>query len=198
MEKRLAHITGEYYTHQTIWRHAKLLIILAEEKKEAATTLFLSALLLIHCALESYLNYLGEKVFPAAWENERETFKAQPYRGTLGKMAFLRDNLGVIVEKGKRPHMTVKRLDAWRHSVVHGRTEIIDKEIEFTDPRRLTTVQSKFLRNINAKLVQVTVEDVEEVCDQLQSAAYERYHHLILGPKAFRGISSHQGGSIKS
>ncbi len=46
----------------------------------------LSAMLMAYLTYEAYLNFLGTRVTPSDWENEREFFRKAPYKGTEGKL----------------------------------------------------------------------------------------------------------------
>jgi len=100
--------------HEILWRAAADLTTPDCDKP-------LPALLLTHAAFEAYINYLGARVAPEVWANERARFTATPYRGVLGKVNWLCEMLGVEQDWGAEPWQSLKALDSWRNQVVHGK-----------------------------------------------------------------------------
>ncbi len=83
----------------------------------------LPALLLVHAAFEAYINYLGIRVAPEVWADERARFTMTPYRGVLGKLNWLCEALAVEQNWGAEPWQSLKGLDGWRNRVVHGKAD---------------------------------------------------------------------------
>jgi hypothetical protein len=197
MQKK-AILQAEFYTHRTMWDYAQTLRELTGIETQNSASLNLAALILLYFALEGYLNYLLEAAFPDTWNQERTFFSKSPYNGALGKLRYLREQLGIVSDKGDRPNHTVKRLTRLRHSIVHPRVEKQEKQVVFSDPRRLKDLESKLLCEANEKFLATAFDDVEQICDQLQAEALRQCKRGIYGPKAFVGIIGSRGGKILS
>jgi hypothetical protein len=197
MQKK-AILQAEFYTHRTMWDHAQTLRKLTGIETQNSASLNLAALILLYFALEAYLNYLLEAAFPDTWNQERTFFSKSPYNGALGKLRYLREQLGVVSDRGDRPNHTVKRLTRLRHSIVHPRVEKQEKHVVFSDPRRLKDLESKLLCEANEKFLATAFDDVEQLCDHLQAEALRQCKRGIYGPKAFVGIIGLRGGKILS
>jgi hypothetical protein len=195
MQKK-AILQAEFYTHRTIWNHAQTLRELTGIETQNPASLNLAALILLYFAFEGYMNYLLETAFPNIWNQERTFFSKSPYNGALGKLRYLREQLGIVSKKRDRPNHTVKRLTRLRHSIVHPRLEKQEKQVAFSDPRRLKDLESKLLCEANEKFLATAFEDVEQICDKLQAEALRQCKREIYGPKAFVGIIGLRGGKI--
>ncbi len=56
--------------------------------------------------VEAYLNYVGERIAPEIWADERNYFKNEPYRGALGKLRQVMDLVGMPWTPDARPLRT--------------------------------------------------------------------------------------------
>jgi hypothetical protein len=92
-----------YYTHEFLWSDLDDVFGLLRTRNETPRGLFTAALVLTYSCFEAHLNFIGETLFPEAWSQERRTFSVPPYRGTLGKLAFLANKLGVAIDRGRKP-----------------------------------------------------------------------------------------------
>ena len=63
------------------------------------------------------------------WDEEKEFFAEDPYRGTAGKLQFLSDQLAVPVDHSRRPYQSFQSLSKFRNRIVHVRQEKFDTEI---------------------------------------------------------------------
>ncbi|MGD0993490.1 MAG: hypothetical protein ABR998_13575 [Gemmatimonadales bacterium] len=192
-----ARITGEHFTHRYLWSVAQTLGSQASAAEEGQGVLRLAEMLFTYLAFEAYLNYLGARLCPQEWANEREFFGSGQFHGTVGKAEYLAHQLSVDLAPGKRPLQTVVELDRRRDKLVHGRTESLDREVTFKDPAELSSVEPEIHTLADEKFLGRALEDVEVCCDALHAAAIAKVGlRALLAQRAFVGMIAHQGGTI--
>ena len=192
-----ARITGEHFTHRYLWLAAVELRERGRSEEKGNGILIMAAMLFVYLAFEAYLNDVGLRLYPEMWGDEKSTFRTGDYRGTLGKAEYLRSALKLDFARGRRPFQTIVELDRRRDRLVHGHTEVLDREVRFSDPRQLDSVRAEVEGFSDSTFLARAFEDTEAFCDTLQAAAQAvRGHGTIWSPRAFRGMTMHQGGSI--
>jgi hypothetical protein len=192
-----ARLSGEHYTHRYVWAAAETLRERGREDLDGNAVLIIASALFVYFAVEGYANDAGVRLFPDIWEREREFFAGDQFQGTLGKLEFLATELGVAVDKGRRPWQTLKTLEAHRHRLVHARTQMIDREVRFLHPRQLEAADADFYALADEDFLDRAVNDAESLCDALQAAARAKFgNRRVPLPRAFRGMLGQQGGSI--
>jgi len=102
---------GEDLPHRLMW-------VVVEEQAELAKTRerdwsipSLVAMVFAFHAMEAYLNYVGQRLAPEIWEEEREHFRTTGFKGKLSEVM---DTAGLNWEPGKRPIQTVLGLEKLR------------------------------------------------------------------------------------
>ena len=127
---------------------------------------------------------------------EPQFFSTGQYQGPLGKVHYLADNLGVAINRGKRPFQTIKRLFLWRDSVVHGRVERISREVSFTEPAQLKPLNSELMTSFSKTWASHVFDDAKALCTELQRSAYNQRTTGVHVPEAFSGVLGIRGISI--
>ena len=152
----------------------------------------LSSTLFVYLAFEAFLNDLGARICPDAWERERETFnRGGEYRGTLGKCDYLLRQCGLAFDRGKRPYQTLVELDRRRDLLVHGRPFSMDQAIEYVEPKQPRWKQPPIEALFDGRFLERAAEDVERLCDAMHAAARPLAEQLgvaLDGDHAFYGI----------
>lgn len=194
--KRKASVSGEFYTYQQLWLYAKDLDMLRGENEGAYDALICSMLLSVAFAVEAHANYLLENTCPNEYHEEREFFSQDPYRGTLGKLCFLGEQLGVTVDRRIRPYQTIKELFAWRDRIVHGRVERIKEKVSYITPDQVEAPEPRLLRAERTAWGKRVFEDTEELCNRLQKAALRKRVKGVYAPKTFTGFLGLRGISL--
>jgi hypothetical protein len=103
MKKRrfIEETEGEEYLHKDTWRVVKRQFDRPEDSRKGALYDDLVAMVFSFHTLEGYLNFVGDKISPQLWKNEREEFKKT---GILGKLAAILDRCELEpFEKSGRP-----------------------------------------------------------------------------------------------
>jgi hypothetical protein len=192
-----ARVTGEHYTHRSLWSAAEILRQRGRPDQDAFGIFVMASMLFVYLSFEAYLNDLGIRVSPKMWKDEKAAFGRGQYRGTLGKAEYLAGELRLPLSRGSRPFQTVVELDHRRDMVVHGHTEILDREVQYLDPRQLSAILPEIRALSDIDFLDRAFEDTESVCDKMQARAQARLgSHVVLSPRAFRGMLMHQGGAI--
>jgi hypothetical protein len=192
-----ARITGEHYTHRHLWHAAESFRQRGKTDENMGGLLDMAALLFVYFAFEAFLNDLGQRVCEGDWADEKKFFAVGPYQGTLGKLARIAETVNVKHDKSRRPYQTVAELEARRHRLVHGHTETLDLEVRFKHPDSLKSIPAAIYAIAEEPFLSTAFADVESMCDELQTATARQIGERELpGPRAFRGMIGHQGGSI--
>lgn len=191
-----AKLNLEYYPHRMLWGVLYELCQQLDQDPDSIRSAGVAALLIAHNCFEAYLNYTGEILLPSLWDDDRRSFGSGQYRGLMGKLSRLADELSVQIDKGRRPYRTVRELKTWRDRIVHPKIERQQEIVLFKDPAHLKNLETKFFREVTRSFIDRAVEDVEALCDSVQGEAFRQHPRLFLGPRSFNGILGSRGGSI--
>jgi len=115
-------VQNEHRTFRSLWVAAKRLHIDAEADSPPNTWRLVGATICAASAMEGFLNDLGSRIAPAEFADERTYFSGPKHRGTLGKLKFLAERVGLALDWGRRPLQSLRELDGIRNSLVHPRT----------------------------------------------------------------------------
>jgi hypothetical protein len=123
--------------------------------------------------VEAHLNYVGEKLAPDLWKDERNFFRKEPYRGFDGKLRKVMELVGLAwPEPVERPLKTILELKNLRDRIAHGKSEKLtgevlhENEADSTSP--ISTLRS--LVTPKEKLAPV-LPDVEDFLNHIQTLA---------------------------
>ena len=126
-------IYGELHTHKLLWSCCSQQVEAAEDalKRSNSSHHFeLSAMLLAYLTLESYVNFLGDRLAPEIWKIERDFFNKHPYKGMSGKLKKIFEIIEVDEpNKGKRPYQTIQKLKQLRDYLSHGKPDKYTKVV---------------------------------------------------------------------
>jgi len=122
MAKARTLIEGERFLQKDLWR-------VVERQLEHATLVptgafydDLVAMVFALHALEAYLNFVGERIAPDIWKDEREYFRKTPYRGFDGKVRKVLELSGLAEpSRDVRPYSTVWLLKDLRDLIAHAK-----------------------------------------------------------------------------
>lgn len=197
--KLITHVSGEHFTHRTLWHGAQVLYQMGQNEAEGSFYPILAASLFAYLAFEGYLNYLGAKAYPDVWEDERKFFSGGNYRGTLGKLQYIAEDLHVALKKDEAPYQTIRILNARRDYLVHAKTEVLDEVVSYSEPSNITNIEAEIYSFGDSTFVKRALADVENLADQLHDAARIKYgdEAVVFDLKAFIGMHSHQFGWVK-
>ncbi len=168
-KKKLTRFEEVVYTHRRLWLAATQLAEHGDEKPLHNWYGYLASQLLSFFAIEGLLNYILQELRGDVWNREREFFAGPEYRGTLGKFDYLAEELGVDVDKSRRPYQSLKKLANRRNDMVHPRTEIAEgtREMSVADIGRAHPL----IQNSSQDNTRRIRGDLETLGDQLFAAA---------------------------
>jgi hypothetical protein len=186
------------FTHRILWN---TVTVLKETAMNAANEaqqfhINLSIMLLLYFSLESYLNYLGETIDPQKWKNEKDFFRIEPYRETMGKLDYLMEKCHMQIDRHCRPYQTINKLHKIRTYLVHGKikkssTCVPLKQLKQRTDNKLPSAAKTFLdRDITEETTKKALEDVERIIKDLHLAALDNYSNKGLFQDPFMGILS--------
>ena len=81
----------------------------------------MGALLLCAISYESYLNWIGPKLFPT-WKQKLERLR------WAKKTKLIAEKLGLTLDYSKKPYKTVRQLFTWRNELAHSQPCILHEE----------------------------------------------------------------------
>ncbi len=191
---------GEHILHRQLWQ------IVAEEA-ERATVLdrewfnpSLVAMVFAFHTVEAYLNYLGERLAPEIWKDERDYFRKEPYRGFEGKLRKITELVGQSWTPPDRPLATILELKQLRDFIAHGKPEKLRGVISHPDgtdaPYFAPTLWQKMV--ILSDKSKSVLSDVELFLCQLHDCAKPKLKvndvwfgdHPLRGPLDYTGYST--------
>ncbi len=120
---------GEEILHRLLWR------IVEEESQRSAQSEqgwfnpALVAMVFAFHTIEAYLNYVGERLAPEIWKDERNYFRKQPYRGWEGKLQKVLELVSMPWSPASPPLSTVLELRQLRDLIGHGKPEKLAGEV---------------------------------------------------------------------
>lgn len=188
-------VSGEEYVHKAVWQVVLRQFAHAEAHPRGAMYDYLVAMLFASHALEGYANYLGEKVAPDLWMDERERFRAT---GVAGKLAALHECCGLEVPaKGRRPMSTIRELKRLRDGIAHPRMRVTTTTTPFVESREPPLFARSWLGTaVTAARARRAKEDVEAIVARLHAATLARFPMARLGPDSLDGIMAMRSSSI--
>ena len=205
-ERRARHMTkkqmfveeseSEEYLHKDTWQVVKRQIGHAEANPEGALYDDLVAMIFAFHSMEGYLNYIGEKIAPELWMDERATFGKT---GLSGKLNVICERCGIgTPNKGKRPHATASELNKLRDRMAHPKTHRVRGTVKFTNNKPPPLFPKSYLAGLVSHLKALRArDDVKRITDEIHSAAIRQFPDAGLGPDALDGIQSMRSASTR-
>ncbi len=179
--------SGEEYVHKAVWQVVKRQLAHAEANPKKALLDDLVAMVFTSHALEGYANFLGQKVAPDLWKDERERFKET---GLFGKLAALHERCGLeALKEGRRPHSTIQELKRLRNGIAHPKTRATVSRKEYAEGKEPPMPPMSYLEEVVSHERAIrAMQDVKEVVGRLHAAAVVRFPDKGLGPDGLDGI----------
>jgi hypothetical protein len=187
---------GEEITHRRLWDIAKGQVKEAQERKEGWFNPSVVARVFAYHAVEVHLNYVGERIAPEIWQDERNYFRNEPYRGALAKMRKVMDLVGLPWTPEKRPLKTVLELKLIRDLIAHGKAEKLQRTVVHPMDTDAPCPPST-LRELAAskETLAIVLPDVEEFLDAIQQRAKPllKVEDIWFGDAALQGPGWYMG-----
>ena len=187
---------GETLPHRLLWEIVEEQARLATERERDWSKPALVAMVFGFHTVEAYLNFVGERLAPEIWQDERNYFRREPYRGWYGKLRKVMELVGMPrPELVERPLATILELRELRDLIAHPKPEKLTSEIVHAEgteaPFLVSTLRSK--STPKDKLTRA-VHDVEQFLDHLHCLAAPKVNDIWFGSKALRGQNQYSSG----
>jgi hypothetical protein len=181
----------EFYNHEVLWGIADRNIKNAQNLKKEAMFYSLGGLILLYFAFEGYLNWLGNKISPEVWENEKDFFSRHPYRGTLGKYCYLCKILVLPKpDASKGEFQTAKELEKLRNFAVHPKAESGNRMVKVHEDHYPPHYKSNLEEMVSEEKAIRGKCDINKLVKELHNKAKEYYPNLVSGHTPFNSLIS--------
>lgn len=194
---------GAELTHRLLWRVVEQNAKIASELPEGWLYPILVCEVFAFHTIEAYINFIGERIAPEIWADERNNFREEPYRGWDGKLRKILELVSLSFDYDSRPMTTIVKLRFIRDLIAHGKTETIagvlvhlpDAAPPILPPSKLTAAVTT-RENLPAIL-----SDVEGFLDKIHTRAApivekvwgQTDNAIWFGTQALRGPSRYSG-----
>ena len=151
----------------------------AEVMPKCALQEDLVAMIFAFHVIENYLNYVGQKVAPTLWENERATFRRA---GLTGRLNAVYERCGIATpNKGRRPHSTLAELEKLYDRLSNGKRRRPHGNVEFQDHKSCPSfAHSDFACIVSHNKAVKARDDVKRIIDEINGAASQRFPQMRL------------------
>jgi hypothetical protein len=188
----LTSFEGEDFPHRLTWSIAEEQAKLATEREQGWSGPALVAMVFAFHTVEAYFNFVGERLAPDVWKDERTFFSTEPYRGWGGKLRKVLELVDLPLVPDSRPQKTIFELKQLRDLIAHGKPEKPSGVLhhpEGADPpypeftlRSMITPKEKMA---------VAMQDVDQFANQIHALALPMVNDPFFGDDALRGALSH-------
>lgn len=189
------YIEGERFLHRELWRVVDRQLKHASINPEGAFYDRLVAMVFAFHTLEAYLNFVGERLAPDIWRDERNYFRNEPYRGFDGKLKKVFELVGMPEsDPNKRPCSTVGLLKALRDLIGHAKPEKFKRTVEHEPhekPDFLNTPLDEIVTPENAVMAR---DDIKILIDRIHAEASKRGKKIDFHEEALDGSLQHGRG----
>ena len=181
---------GADLPHRFMWEIVEEQAKRASELERDWSKPALVAMVFAFHAVEAYLNFVGGLLAPEVWQDERDYFRKEPYRGWHGKLRKVMELVELKMSEEARPLKTVFELKRLRDAIAHGKPEKLAGDVvhdeETEAPFAVSELRSMFTPK---RKVADAVSDVEELLNRIHSLAKGKVKEQGFGDKALQGPS---------
>lgn len=189
-------VQGEVLTHRVLWVACQRQLKVAKTEENGSWYFFMAAMLMAFMCFEAYINYLGAKLAPELWQNERDTFRKAPYKGTSGKLLKLCELFEVpFPNKGSRPYQSIRILNQLRDLLAHGKLEEFEFTVKHSPDKNPAVIKFNLDDYISAEKAEICIGDVKQLAESLNSAFLDKIGYDLIHSTAFDGILGYSSGN---
>jgi hypothetical protein len=184
--------------------HRHLWIIVEDQAKQALKlecdwfNPSLIAMVFAFYTVEAYLNFIGEHLAPDVWQDERNFFRREPYRGWTGKLRKVMELVQIPWSPDDRHLKTVLELKELRDLIAHGKSEKLggsfDHAMDMIPPLPISTLRSRVTPK---QKLSTSISHVEQFLDQIHTRAAAMVKDPWFGAQALRGSSTYGQSSTR-
>lgn len=181
--------TTEDYLHRDVWRVVNRQLEYAKANPTGALYDDLVAMVFSYHALEGYLNFVGAKIAPDLWKDEKTEFSDT---GITGKLTAICNRCGIdVLEKSRRPYSTMLALKKLRDSMAHPKTQKTNHRKEFVEGKTLPLFRPSYLAQlVSHQKAMRARDDVRSIAARIHSVALSRFPNVHMGDDPFEGMIS--------
>lgn len=189
-------IRGERYVHKTLWATALKMMDNGHPQGVGTAYDALAAMVFAAHAFEAYLNYVGVKLDPIYWKDERDHFRKEPYRGFDGKVRKVFEMVDLPEpSRHARPYSTIMSLKSLRDTIAHGHVISIKETVVHTPNEPIPMMSWVFDLKVSHQLSLEAMEDVGTVAELIHAAARPKVEDPWFVDVPFGGAHSWAGRS---
>jgi len=198
MKRAITEKTGESFPHRTLWRCATIQLERAKSVQKGRFYFDLSAILMAYLAYEAYINFVGDRLDPETWKNEKTFFSQPEYYGIEGKLKRIRELCSnFAIDSSRRPYQTVIELGRFRSSVVHAKIHRYQKSVEHHVDHEPDWWPESAFSSLSAQKVQRAIDDTESFIEYLHSQIKPFISDVWFGDKALQGPTGYATSSTR-
>lgn len=148
-----------------------------------------------HC-FEGFLNFVGEKIAPDLWKDEKENFKGD---GIDEKLTVICARCDLKKpDKGRRPYSTLSTLKVLRDAIAHPKIRRTESVKQFTEGKTPSLFRNSYLSElVNHTKALRARDDVKSMADEIHQAARTKFPYADLGTNALEGIMGGTTGETR-
>jgi hypothetical protein len=183
---------GEDFPHRFMWSIAEEQARLATERERGWSQPGLVAMVFAFHTIEAYFNFVGERLAPDVWKDERNFFRKEPYRGWDGKLRKILELVGLSLMPDSRPQKTIFELKQLRDLIAHGKSEKLSGVLLHPDGTDAPYPEFTFKSMFTPKEKMTTaMQDIDQFANQIHVLARPMVKDHLFGTDALRGAFSH-------
>lgn len=192
-------VWGEVFTHRVLWSTCQRQLAVARAEPKGSWYFYLTAMIMGFMTFESYVNFLGTKLEPVLWGDERNNFRSGKYAGTAGKLLKLCEMHEVpFPPKGQRPYQSLMKLKSLRDIVAHGKPD----EFELTVTHQVGTnpalIKYTLDDYVSSEYAETTIADVREQIESLHAEFVSKAGSDLIFSNPLDGILATSSGNMSA
>jgi hypothetical protein len=182
------HTTGERFIHRDLWAVVRRQREHTQSDPRGAFHNDLVAMVFGFHTLEAYLNFLGERLDPNTWADERNFFRREPYRGFDGKLKKVLELAGMASPNfDARPYSAIASLKRLRDTIAHGKLESFSTTIVHPADEEPEPHMSELHVLVTKAQATQALADIEQFIEELHACAKNRLPDVWAAEEALRG-----------
>jgi len=186
-------VEGETLLHRILWQTVERQLKNASKNPNGSFYDDLAAMVFASHALEAYLNFVGERLAPEFWKDERKHFRPTGFAGKILKVL----ELCQIEEPSKieRPYSTVWMLKALRDRIAHAKPERFSATRWHSANEEPDLFRKPLDGVVTHENALAAADDLKKFVRPIHEAARAKIQDVGLGTEAFGRIVQRSTGS---
>lgn len=188
-------IEGERFLHKDLWQVVERQLKHAVETPTGSYYDHLVAMVFALHSLEAYLNFVGGRLAPEIWKNEREFFRKQPYQGFDGKVRKILELVDLTeTSRDVRPYSTVWFLKNLRDKIAHAKPFTFGHTIEHAVDEEPPLDRTSFDTIVSRENAERARDDIYIFVENIHTAAKPKVSDVWFGDIPFGGPIQYSSG----